>query len=68
MKINVGLDLLGLCLLFIMLKLTGIITWNWILVLSPIWVPLVISLLIIVLGLVLSIVITLLALLGVIKK
>jgi hypothetical protein len=65
MKIKINLDLLGLCLLFIILKLTGIITWNWILVLAPIWVPLTISAFIIVLGLILSIVVALLALLGV---
>ena len=65
MKIKINLDLLGLCLLFIILKLTGIITWNWILVLAPIWVPLTISAFIIVLGLILSIMVTLLALLGV---
>nr|DAP03728.1 MAG TPA: transmembrane protein [Caudoviricetes sp.] len=65
MKIKINLDLLGLCLLFIILKLTGIITWNWILVLAPIWIPLVISAFIIVFGLILSIMVALLALLGV---
>lgn len=65
MNIKINLDLLGLCLLFIILKLTGIITWNWILVLAPIWVSLAISAFIIVFGLILSILVALLALLGV---
>jgi len=32
-----------LALLFIALKLTGYINWPWLWVLSPIWLPLVIS-------------------------
>lgn len=31
-----------LCLIFIALKLTGVIVWSWWWVLSPIWIPLVI--------------------------
>lgn len=65
MKIKIGIDLLGLCLLLIILKLTGVLSWSWILILSPIWVPFAISAFIIVLGLILSIMIALLALLGV---
>ena len=65
MKIKIGIDLLGLCLLLIILKLTGILSWSWILILSPIWVPFAISAFIIVLGLILSIMIALIALLGV---
>ena len=38
-SINIGfLSLLGVA--FIVLKLVGIITWSWVLVLSPIWAPL----------------------------
>ncbi len=29
-----------LCLIFITLKLTGYITWNWVWVLAPIWIQL----------------------------
>ena len=29
-----------LCLIFITLKLTGYITWSWLWVLAPIWIPL----------------------------
>ena len=28
-----------LCLIFITLKLTGYITWSWIWILSPLWLP-----------------------------
>lgn len=28
-----------LCLIFITLKLTGYITWSWVWVLAPIWIP-----------------------------
>ena len=38
-----------LALAFIVLKLTGVITWSWVWVLSPIWVPFVLWLLIVVL-------------------
>jgi len=34
-----------LAIVFIVLKLTGVITWSWIWVLSPLWIPAVISLL-----------------------
>lgn len=33
-----------LCLIFITLKLTGVIAWSWVWVLAPMWVPLVIVL------------------------
>ena len=33
-----------LTLLFIALKLTGVIAWPWVWVLAPLWIPLVISL------------------------
>lgn len=31
---------------FIVLKLTGVISWSWLWVLSPIWIPLILSILI----------------------
>lgn len=39
-----------LCLAFIVLKLTGYITWSWIWVVSPIWLPMVTILLILLLA------------------
>ena len=38
-----------LAIAFIVLKLIGVITWSWIWVLSPIWIPFVLGLLIFVL-------------------
>ena len=41
-----GVNFLGLlALLFIGLKLTGYITWSWIWVLAPLWIPISITLL-----------------------
>lgn len=41
-----GVSFLGLlALLFIGLKLTGYITWSWIWVLAPLWIPISIALL-----------------------
>ena len=41
-----GVSFLGLLtLLFIGLKLTGYITWSWIWVLAPLWIPISITLL-----------------------
>ena len=41
-----GVSFLGLLtLLFIGLKLTGYITWSWIWVLAPLWIPISIALL-----------------------
>ena len=41
-----GVNFLGLLtLLFIGLKLTGYITWSWVWVLSPLWIPISIALL-----------------------
>lgn len=31
--------LISLCLIFIFCKLTGHITWSWLWVLSPLWIP-----------------------------
>lgn len=38
-----------LALVFIVLKLIGVITWSWVWVLSPIWIPFVLWVLIVVL-------------------
>lgn len=44
MKININLGG-SLFLIFLILKLTGVISWSWIWVLSPIWIPLIIAVL-----------------------
>ena len=42
-KTSIGLGLLAvLAVIFIVLKLLGVITWSWVWVLSPIWIQLVI--------------------------
>lgn len=41
-----------LTIVFIVLKLTGVISWSWLWVLSPIWISLVIALIMIVVALV----------------
>ena len=39
-KVTTGMSFTGcLALLFIALKLTGFISWSWVWVLSPIWIP-----------------------------
>jgi hypothetical protein len=44
---SVGTSFCGLLtILFIALKLTGYISWSWVWVLSPLWIPLAIVLLI----------------------
>ena len=46
-----GVSFLGLLtLLFIGLKLTGYITWSWIWVLAPLWIPISIALLVLSVG------------------
>lgn len=53
-----GIGLLGVLLVvFVVLKLTGLITWSWVWVLAPFWLPLV-SLLILVLVLAIFVSIT----------
>lgn len=47
-----GLTLL--LLLFIALKLTGVIAWSWWWVLSPFWIPLVLALVVMVVAVLLS--------------
>jgi hypothetical protein len=39
LKIRLSSTILLFCTLFVILKLFGIISWSWIWVLSPIWVP-----------------------------
>lgn len=44
-----GIGFFGLLtILFIALKLLGVITWSWVWVLSPIWIPLMVVILIII--------------------
>lgn len=48
-----GIGFTGLlAILFIALKLTGVISWSWLWVLSPLWIPLVLLLLIAVVALI----------------
>lgn len=39
LKIRLSSTILLFCVLFVILKLFGVINWSWIWVLSPIWVP-----------------------------
>lgn len=44
-KTSGGIGFLGLlCLLFIALKLTGYIQWEWLWVLAPLWIPVAVGL------------------------
>lgn len=45
-------DLLAVA--FIVLKITGVITWSWWWVLSPIWIPLAIALVVIIIMLIIA--------------
>lgn len=50
MSENKGLGFLQvLTIIFIVLKLLGIITWSWMLVLAPFWVPIAVNLVLILL-------------------
>ena len=51
-----GIGFLGLlAILFIALKLTGYITWSWLWVLAPIWIPFIIVVfIVIVIGIVIA--------------
>lgn len=41
---SVGVGFCGLLtIVFIVLKLTGVIGWSWLLVLSPLWIPIAVS-------------------------
>ena len=54
-KISVNIGFNGfLALLFIGLKLCGVISWSWLWVLSPIWIPVVLALVICVIVLIAS--------------
>ena len=45
-----GIGFLGLlCIAFIVLKLTKVISWSWWVVLSPIWAPIIIAIVVVVL-------------------
>lgn len=47
---NGGMGLLSvLCLIFIVLKLTGLISWSWWWVLSPLWIYLVLVIMVVIL-------------------
>lgn len=57
---NEGTDIIRrilelLLVVFIVLKLTGVITWSWWWVLSPLWIPLAIALIVTIIFLILII-------------
>lgn len=56
-KFNIGGGSMGFCgllaIVFITLKLLKIITWSWVWVLAPIWIPLIIGLLIFIIAVIL---------------
>ena len=58
MNKNIKIDISGgafstlLAIVFIVLKLTGVIDWSWLWVLAPIWMPLGLALIILVLVLI----------------
>ena len=55
-----GIGFVGLLtIVFITLKLLGVITWSWVLVLSPIWISLAISLIVILIILVIAVIMAL---------
>ena len=57
-----GIGFTGLLtILFIGLKLGGVITWPWLWVLSPLWISLALALAVLIIGFVLVLVIALLA-------
>ena len=48
-----GIGFCGLlAIVFIVLKLVGVISWPWVWVLAPIWIPIVLGVVIVVLGIV----------------
>lgn len=49
-----------LTILFIALKLTGVITWSWVWVLAPLWIPFAIFLVIVLIAMIIMMVIALL--------
>ena len=51
MKKAGGIGFCGLLTIaFIILKLCGVITWSWIWVLAPLWIPLAIALLVLIIA------------------
>lgn len=48
-NVNISLPV-PLALIFITLKLTGVINWSWLWVLSPLWIPVTILLSVLILG------------------
>lgn len=55
-KTSGGLSFCGvLSLIFITLKLVNVITWSWLWVLAPIWLPIVVVLLLIICALIVTI-------------
>ncbi|MBR1477380.1 MAG: hypothetical protein IJ608_05400 [Lachnospiraceae bacterium] len=43
-KVNIGFGFLeALAIAFVVLKLTGFITWSWLWVLAPIWIQLILA-------------------------
>ena len=58
-SIKNGVGFIGLLqLIFIVLKLTGIISWSWLWVLSPIWISVALYALVIIVLLVLSLIVS----------
>jgi hypothetical protein len=48
-----GVTFLGLLtVLFVALKLLGVVSWSWLWVLAPLWIPFALALLILIIGLV----------------
>ena len=45
-KINISLTI-ALFITFLVLKLTGVIDWSWLWVLSPIWIPIAFAIIVI---------------------
>ena len=45
-----------LCIVFIVLKLLGIITWSWLWVLCPIWIPAIFIIIIAIISAIISII------------
>ena len=46
-SLSSGIEFLGLLtIVFIVLKLIGKITWSWVAVLSPLWIPIIIAILV----------------------
>lgn len=47
-KSNGGIGFCGLlAIAFVVLKLIGVITWSWVWVLAPLWIPIVVGLIIV---------------------